>query len=88
MEKLIKFFPFMPEEKDGGKLALAILFYVFVPSIAATILSAILGVTIILLPLSAVVGVVAFAYTVGGIVFSIMSFTGHELFKKNDDIQE
>ncbi len=88
MEKLIKFFPFMPEEKDGGKLALALCFYILVPPIAATILGAILGFTIILLPLSPVVGVVAFAYTVGGVVFSIMSFTGHELFKKNDDIQE
>ena len=56
MEKWIQYFPLMPEEKDTNKLVLAILFYLFVPPIAAGIIGFILGLTVILLPLSFVVG--------------------------------
>ena len=79
MDKLIKLFPFMPAEKDGGKLALAIVFYVFVPSIAASILGAIFGFTLILLPLAFVVGLAASVYSVLGIVFAIMYYCGRDI---------
>lgn len=78
MNKLIKFFPFMPAPKETGKLILAILFYLIVPAIVAGIIGFILGITIILSPLAFVVGLAATAYTIMGIVFAIMSFTGHD----------
>lgn len=84
MDKLIKFFPLMPEEKDGGKLAVAIIFYLFVPSIVGSIIGFILGLTVILLPLAFVVGTVVSAYTVMGIVFAIMKYSGHDLSKTNN----
>lgn len=78
MNKLIKFFPFMPTPKETGKLILAILFYLIVPGIVGGIIGFILGITIILAPLSIVVGLAATAYTIMGVVFAIMSFTGHD----------
>lgn len=79
MQTLIKFFPLMPERNDGGKLALAILFYLFVPSIVGSIIGFILGLTVILLPLAFVVGLVVTAYTVMGIVFAVMRYSGREI---------
>ena len=83
MEKLIKFFPFMPQPMDGGKLALAILFYLFVPGIAGGIIGFIMGLTIILLPLTTLVGIAVTAYTVMGIVFAVMSYNGHDFTQPN-----
>lgn len=79
MEKWIKYFPLMPEEKDTNKLVLAILFYLFVPPIAAGIIGFILGLTVILLPLSFVVGLACSAYTILGIVFAVLKYTGREI---------
>ena len=79
MSKLVKFFPLLPAEKDVGGLILAILFYFFVPSFVGGVIGFILGLTVILLPLSFVVGLVVFAYTVMGIVFAIMKFSGKEI---------
>ena len=79
MNKLIKFFPLLPAEKDTGALILAILFYMFVPGIVAMVVGALLGLTIILLPLSFVVGLVASVYTIMGIVFAVMKFCGKEI---------
>ena len=79
MEKWIKYFPLMPEEKDTNKLVLAILFYLFVPPIAASIIGFILGLTVILLPLSFVVGLACSAYTILGIVFAVLKYTGREI---------
>ena len=79
MEKLLKFFPLMPAAKDTAKLVWAIVFYAIVPPVAATIVGAILGVTIILAPLAFVVGVAASAYTVFGIVCAILSYIGKDL---------
>lgn len=71
MDKLIKLFPFLPPEKDTSKLVLALLFYILAPTVAGFIL----GITIILAPL----GLVCSVYMIMGIVFSIMSFTGHSV---------
>ena len=79
MEKWIKFFPLMPEEKDTNKLILAILFYVLVPPIAAGAIGFVLGLTVILLPLSFVVGLAASAYTILGIVFAVLKYLGREI---------
>ena len=79
MEKWIQYFPLMPEEKDTNKLVLAILFYLFVPLIAAGIIGFILGLTVILLPLSFVVGLACSAYTILGIVFAVLKYTGREI---------
>lgn len=79
MEKWIKYFPFMPEEKDTGKLVLAILFYLIAPPIAAGAVGFVLGLTVILLPLSFVVGLAASAYTILGIVFAVMKYLGREI---------
>lgn len=78
MNKLIKFFPFLPAQKDTGKLILALLFYAFVPGIVGSIVGFILGLTIILAPLAIVVGLALTAYSIAGIVFAIMTFTGHD----------
>ncbi len=78
MNKLIKFFPLMPTPKDTGKLILAILFYLIVPGIVGGIIGFILGITIILAPLALIVGLAVTAYTIMGVVFAIMSYTGHD----------
>ena len=79
MEKLLKFFPLMPAEKDTAKLVWAILFYVFAPSIAGSIIGFFLGLTVILLPLAFVVGIAVTAYTAFGIVCAILSYIGKDL---------
>ena len=79
MEKLIKLFPLMPAAKDGGKLAVAILFYVFVPWLVSLVIAIVLGITIILSPRAVLVGLVGNAYTIMGIVFAIMSYCGKPL---------
>ncbi|MBR6509371.1 MAG: hypothetical protein IKT38_02055 [Clostridia bacterium] len=81
MNKLLKFFPLMPAPKEESKLIWAIVFYVLVPPIVAMILGFILGLTIILLPLAFIVGLAASAYTVMGIVFAILCYTGHDFNK-------
>ena len=78
MDKLIKFFPFLPEKGDTGKLVLALLIYIGV-NIASGIVGFVLGFTIILFPIGVILGFVCFAYFVMGIVFSIMEFTGHSV---------
>ena len=79
METLLKFFPFMPEKNDTGRLVLAIFFYLFVPSIVATILSSLLLFTI---ALPTIIASLSPIYTIMGIVFAILSYTGTELVKK------
>ena len=79
MDKLIKLFPFMPEPNDSTKLILAIVFYLFVPPIVSMIIGAILGLTIILLPLSFIVGLLSAVYTMCGIVFAILRYTGQKI---------
>lgn len=78
MDKLIKLFPLLPAEKATGQLIGLICFYLFVPSIAGGIVGFVLGLTIILAPISYLVGLAVTAYTVMGIVFSIMSYCGHK----------
>lgn len=77
--KLIKYFPLMPAAKETGKLILAIVFYLFVPGLVGTIVGAILGITIILLPLTPVVGLLGTVYTVLGIIFAVMSYMGKDV---------
>ena len=82
MEKLIqliKYFPLMPAAKETGKLILAIAFYLIVPGLVGTIVGAILGITIILLPLTPVVGLLGTVYTVLGIIFAVMSYMGKDV---------
>lgn len=87
MDKLIKFFPFMPKKGEVGKLILAIAFYLIATTIVAGIIGAVLGMTIILYPLAFVVGAVEFVYKVGGVVFAIMSFTGYDFNKQSEEAE-
>ena len=84
METLLKFLPFMPEKNDGGKLAIALVFYLLVPPLAAGIVGFVLGLTIILAPVALVVGLAASAYTILGVVFAILSYTGYDFAKKEN----
>ena len=78
MNKLIKIFPFLPEQGNVGKLVLAILFYLIAPSVAGFIIGFILGLTLILIPLAGIVGLALTVYSIMGIVFAILKFTGKE----------
>lgn len=79
IEKIKKFFPLMPAKDDATKLIIAILVYFFVPGIIAGIIGFICGLSIILLPIAFVVGTVAFAYTVVGIVLAVLNYLGKEI---------
>lgn len=87
LNKLIKCYLFMPAEKDTTKLILALAFYLLGAPIAAGIVGAILGLTIILSPLSLLIGLVSFAYTVSGVVFAILSYTGKPIEETFASIQ-
>jgi hypothetical protein len=76
METLLKFFPFIPAEKDSGKLILAIVFYFFVIPTVNVILGALLGLTIILMPLAFVTGFFFGIYGMLGLVLSIVGYMG------------
>ena len=82
MDKLLKFFPFLPEKDDGGKLAIALVFYFLAPSAACAVVGFVLGLTIILAPVGILVGLAGSAYSIMGIVFSIMKFCGKEIAPK------
>ena len=82
MEKIIKFFPFMPPEKNVGRLILAIVICMIAPSVAASILTILLGITVILSPLVPIVIILCGAYGIMGFVLSILSFAGTDFSKK------
>ena len=76
----MKYFPFMPGEKETGKLVLAILFYYFVAGyVGAIMLPGIFAITVLLAPLSIATSVVASAYMVAGIVFAIFAYKGKQI---------
>ena len=77
--KLIKYFPLMPAAKETGKLILAFAFYLIVPGLVGTIVGAVMGITLILLPLTPVVGLLGTVYTVLGIIFAVMSYMGKDV---------
>ena len=79
MDFLKKIFILMPEEKNVGKLILALLFYVYVPSIAAALVGGILAVTFILAPVAALVGLVCNVYALVGIAKSVLAYMGKDL---------
>ena len=79
MEKLIKFFPLLPEEKDGGRLALALVFYICVPPLVSTIVGFVISLTFILFPVALLIGFAASAYTIVGVVFSILKYLGKDI---------
>ena len=79
MSKLIKLFPLLPDVKDTTKLILSIVFYVLVPGIAIPVTVIILALTVILAPLVPVVPFVTSAYSIMGIIFTIMKYLGKEI---------
>ena len=79
METLLKFFPFMPAPKETGKFILALVFYVIGVPIISMIIGALLGLTIILVPLAFIVGIIASVYSLAGTVFAILKFAGVDL---------
>ena len=88
MEKLLKYFPFLPKERDAKQLIIAIVFYVLVPSCVGIIAAFLLVLTGILFILSPFVMMLCMMYTVAGIFFAIMKFLGrdlNELFAKKDE---
>ena len=78
MNDLLKFFPFLPEEKNVGKLILALLFYTYVPVIASGIVGA-LAVTVILAPPAAIAANAILLYGVAGVAMSILKYMGKDL---------
>ena len=84
--KLIKYFPLMPGEKETGKLILAIAFYLIVPPIAVTIVSFILGLTVILAPVALVLGLACNVYIILGIIFAVLSYMGKDVTQVVTDI--
>lgn len=71
MDKFLKLFILMPEKGDLKKFIWSIVFYAFVPSIAAGIIClTIIGAVVA--PAAAVV------YTVFGLVLSLLHFIGYE----------
>ena len=79
METILKFFPFLPEPKDTGKLVLAILFYMIVPPMVSMIIGFILGLTIILAPVAVIVGSALGIYGLAGTVFAILKYANVDL---------
>jgi hypothetical protein len=79
MDFLKKIFILMPEEKNVGKLILALLFYVYVPALAAGLVSGILVATFILAPVAALVGLVCNVYALVGIAKSVLAYMGKDL---------
>lgn len=85
MDKLIKFFPFMPAEKEVGKFILALAFYLLVPTPVAGIIGFVLGLTIILAPVGIIVGFVLGIYGLMGAVLALLSFLGHDIAGKKEE---
>lgn len=86
MEKLLKFFPLLPEKDNVGKFVLALVFYVFAPPIASAVVCIVLSITIIGLSLIHVVSVIASLYTIAGALLSFAKFKGIDIkdfFKEN-----
>ena len=83
MEKILKFFPVIPAKGDTGKLILAILLYAFGAPLAGSIVSSILGFTIILVLPSMVVAVAACNYGIIGIILSFLAYKGIDITKKD-----
>ena len=79
MDKVLKFFPFMPEEKDTGKLVIAILIYVLGIPFVSAIVSFILGLTVILAPVGILLGFACSAYSLAGLVFAILCYVGVDM---------
>ena len=79
MEALKKYFPLMPEEKNVGKLILALLFYVYVPTLVGGLLVSVLGLTVILAPVGAMASFVCTVYGLVGVVKSVLAYLGKDL---------
>ena len=78
MNNLLKFFPFLPEAKNVGKLVLALLFYGYVPVFASGIVMG-LGITVILAPPASIASLAILLYGVAGVALSILKYMGIEL---------
>ena len=78
MNNLLKFFPFLPEAKNVGKLVLALLFYGYVPVFASGIVMG-LGITVILAPPASIASLAILLYGVAGVALSILKYLGIEL---------
>ena len=76
MEKIIKFFPFLPAVKDSTNFWLVLAFYQIVPGVAAGILSGLLIWTIIG---PAVIVAAAGAYSTIGLILVVL--TALDLYK-------
>ena len=76
MDKIIKFFPFLPAVKDGTNFWLVLAFYAFVPGIAAGVVTGLFFWTLIV---PAVVAVAASVYTMIGIILVVL--TSLDLYK-------
>ena len=75
MDKFFKLFILMPEKGDLKKFIWSIVFYAFVPSIAASIATGLLFWTVVGLFAIPAAGVV---YTVFGLVLALLHFIGYE----------
>ena len=85
METVLKFFPFLPEPKDTGKLVLAILFYFLGVPVVCGIIGFVLGLTIILSPIALLVGAVGGVYSLAGTVFAILKYCNVDLTGSKKD---
>ena len=84
MDQILKFFPFMPEAKDTGKLIIAILIYFLGVPAVVFVVSFILGLTVILAPVAFIIGSVASLYSMAGVIFAILCYCGVDLSAKSE----
>jgi hypothetical protein len=82
MKKLLKIYPFLPKPHEGGKLALALLFYLLAIPVISVPIAFVLGFTILLFPIAMIFALLENVYVISGAVFAIMSYAGYD-FEKN-----
>lgn len=79
MDFLKKIFILMPEEKNVGKLILALLYYIYAPVLVGGLVSFILGMTVILAPVGAMVAFACMVYGLVGAIKSVLAYLGKDL---------
>ncbi len=78
MEKLMKFFPFLPTPHDGGKLAVALVFYILALIVGLPLGVTVMTLTVVLVLLVPVYVLALPAYCFMGIVLSFVRFAANE----------
>ena len=84
--KILKLFPLMPKKGDTKKLILTIALYIVAVSVASAVVDTLLFATLLLYPLSTLVGFVMAIYMEVAIVFAVLNYLGVKItFEDNSD---